>query len=347
MATQHSMYAAVEKKLNKWATENNEIQILITGKTGTGKSALIKSLTGVSAVEGHTLNPETTEVKDFSSTTVGGVKLKVWDSPGLQDGTDNERQYLAMIRKRCCDVDLIIYCIKMHDTRLLENCDDSKAMQKLYGPSCLGAEKWKNTIIVLTFANLVEKKAKYQPDQSPVGKQKFYKEEYELTVTAIKGILTADVKLAKEMIQSIPIIPAGYHTRLTLPDLQTSDASRCYWLSDLWLKSLNVTKLDAQPAMIKLNESRMAISEKEYQGRVGSTKESIARQLPLIFAEKGTEFGSRSYSVLSGEGTEEGRQSGLALGHKLSSLLLAKQAEKNKILTEEEYHSFCSVYAKY
>ena len=83
------------KKLAKWQDNSKSVKILITGKTGTGKSALINSITGLEvSKEGHSLEPETEKVK-YSLKEVGNVSLKVWDSPGLQDGKVGEDGTIA------------------------------------------------------------------------------------------------------------------------------------------------------------------------------------------------------------------------------------------------------------
>ena len=58
------MLPSVYKKLREWQEESNSINILITGKTGTGKSALINSIVGTEVTkEGGTLKPETDRIE--------------------------------------------------------------------------------------------------------------------------------------------------------------------------------------------------------------------------------------------------------------------------------------------
>ena len=325
------------KKLEHWQQKSTQVRILITGKTGTGKSSLINAVTGFNlAEEGHTLEPKTTQVTEYPNKLIGDIQLRVWDSPGLQDGTANEKAYLSDISQKCKDVDLIIYCIRMTQSRIIENGPDSIAMQKLSQQACLGPNMWHNTIIVLTFANVVAKKGKYQKDTSRQGMQEFFQAEFKASVYAVKNRLIHDVGLSASLVDSIPIVVAGYRTIPQLPDLTTSDGEIFYWLSELWLKALSVTKLDAQPAMIKLNENRMAINQQEYAGSaLLDTRKALVDQMPLIFAEKGAEIGRQIFRFrVAGV---VGSYTGAAFGEYMSWSLLANQGVKNKILTEHEF----------
>ena len=318
--TKAIMFPTIYKKLRKWQDESNSINILVTG---TGKSALINSIIGKDiAEEGDTLKPQTTEI-EHTIENVGNVKVQVWDSPGLQDGTKAEGKYIKLIKESCSEYDLIVYVIRMSQARILKDGPDCRAMQILSTPEVFGPNMWHNTIIVLTFANISEAMAHFQIDASkpsPIEAkvQEQLKATYDSAVSAIQSILIESVCLSKKLANSIPIAPAGYKKDSpTLPkcDCKIMDGKRFYWLSNLWLAALRVTKLDAQPAMIKLNEHRLAESREEYEGRYYSTKADIADQMPLIFGAKGAEIGKKLYHRLFGAGTTLGTAAGIGLGH--------------------------------
>ena len=96
------------------------LHILVIGKSGTGKSALVNNMIGKKvAKEGDPPHAETTEVTEY-------VRLgnHIYDSPGLQDGADIDEG----LKDKYKDVDLILYCIKMND-RI--HADDEDAIKKL------------------------------------------------------------------------------------------------------------------------------------------------------------------------------------------------------------------------
>ncbi len=339
------MFPVIYKKLRKWQEESKSVNILVTGKTGTGKSALVNSIVGFQITkEGDTLKPQTKQI-EHTFKEVGDVKLQVWDSPGLQDGTKKQEDLVREISAKCSEFDLIVYTMRMSQKKILKSDADCKAMQILSQPEALGKNMWHNVIIVLTFANIVESMAKYKVDSSDptpfdVKIRKIFRDDFLSSVTAIRKVLIESVELPKNLAESIPIVLAGYSTdSATLPDCSDniSEGKRYHWLSVLWLEALAVTKLDAQPAMIKMNENRMAESQEEYDGRLNPTKATLAKQMPIIFGAKGAEVGKRMFSILTGAGTTIGTITGYGLGYFLSFATMANQGHKNKIITDEEY----------
>ena len=135
-----------------------KFSLLITGKTGVGKSSLVNALFGteVRAREGNKKFADTVEVIVYTETKEG-VNIRVWDSPGLEDGTGNDETYLADIGSEITEeLDLVIFCLKMDETRL--NSGDRGALKRL--TERFGKNIWKNALIALTFANKVEHPAR-------------------------------------------------------------------------------------------------------------------------------------------------------------------------------------------
>ena len=133
--------------------DSKDIRIIIIGKTGTGKSALINGIIDLEkkiAKEGADVERITDAVQLYRcSDVIPGVNVTVIDTPGLQDIRQQEQSYIQEMKSKCQEVTLILYCMKMTDRRLTN--DDIVAMQKLH--QAFGPKFWERVVFVLTFAN--------------------------------------------------------------------------------------------------------------------------------------------------------------------------------------------------
>ena len=145
------------------------LDILVCGQTGVGKSALVNSLVG------HYLCPAGDPGKRcangaFKSETrtmtkvkgnINGTIVTIWDSPGLQDDTVDEEQYLQDMYDKCRDVNLVLYCVEMTTVRWTDQ--DKRAVTLLTGK--FGKDFWKKCVLVLTKANMVHVPRENRPDK--------------------------------------------------------------------------------------------------------------------------------------------------------------------------------------
>ena len=231
-------------------TASNSVQVLVTGKTGAGKSSLINGIIGDDiAKEGQLLDRSTTAVRSYSH-KYQDVDITIWDSPGLQDGLDKEAEFLKDMREKCANVDLVLYCTRMDDIRLHD--DDKRAIEKITKE--LGKGLWENAVFVLTFANRVEPPLKraYQAEEREDPKQFFIKRMAWWMETFRKAMKNAGVD--HKVVENIPFVPAGYDAVKSLPDLND-------WLSPLWYASILAMKENGQPALLKANLHRIKLPD--------------------------------------------------------------------------------------
>ena len=238
--------AAVPKMLQKWLTGSNSVSILVTGRTGTGKSSLINGVVGSDMVKERDNLDRETLIKHSFYSKYNRVEITVWDSPGLQDGLDKAEEYIRVMQQEgCANSDLVLYCAKMNDSRLRR--EDRDAIRKL--TIGLGKQIWNNAVFVMIFANEVrarrERGQKLTPDEEHKWNSTFFKrqmEEWKAKLAATVVEAGVDDKTAA----SIPIVPAGYDKEQALPD-------RDNWLSPLWYVSILRMNEYSQPAFLKAN----------------------------------------------------------------------------------------------
>ena len=267
---------AVKHHFQDWCRQNyrKDFSVLITGKTGVGKSSLVNALVGRSvAKEGHKLDPLTVDVTAYCA-VIEGTEVRVWDSPGLQDGTDNEQLYLADIAGKITgELDLVIYCLKMDDTRFYS--EDKKTIQIL--TQAFGKELWKNAVIALTFANKVE-------DPSGGDKEAFFLEKLEIWREAINSFFRDKLEIDSELLQSLPIVPTGYYRqRASLPNCEN-------WLSSFWLACYDVARGSAAFNLYRINRARIRFPGCESLASLtGETESQISPSTEIPAIELGKE----------------------------------------------------------
>uniref|UniRef100_A0A1X7UL06 AIG1-type G domain-containing protein n=1 Tax=Amphimedon queenslandica TaxID=400682 RepID=A0A1X7UL06_AMPQE len=215
-----------EEKISK------DINILVIGRTGQGKSALINSLIEL----GKKIVPEGSKSARCTikpqpyiyPNIIPGVNVTIIDSPGLQDTQNKEHKYIQEMKNECSEISLVLYCMKMTDHRFTN--DDAVAIKKLH--QVFGRKFWERVVFVLTFANretldMWDERDKDDENEEPDESNKKAWEELR------KERLTGRVQLRKEKINTIvndllqlhdsevhqgaiqkikfEVLPAGYH----------------------------------------------------------------------------------------------------------------------------------------
>jgi len=160
----------------------------------------VNSLVGKQvAEEGGKKSPCTYEVTSYS-VAIERVDIRVWDSPGLQDDIGKDEEYLAEIERKVTEeLDLVIFCVNMDDTRLNRDKETFKILAKQFGK-----DLWKNAVMALTFANKVE-------DQDGGDRKAYFMQELANWREAIHSFLNDTLKLDPKLVQSLPLVPTGYY----------------------------------------------------------------------------------------------------------------------------------------
>ena len=248
-------------------SNQHELRMLVTGKTGQGKSTLINGIIGKQiAMEGAGTTRSTENVMKHTC-NIYDVPVTVFDSPGLQDRSVNEKEYIDSLTKQCKDLSLVLYCTKMINHRITD--DDENAMKKL--TKAFGEQFWNYAVLVLTFANMEscdreDSRDKHveEPDlDDEEGWELLEKQRFEHRLktweTELKTFLTCEVGVSQKIVEKIPVIPTGDYKRtrrnrnpMRLPD-------RDSWFNSFWeacCLRVKETKL-----FLQINQDRMIIAE--------------------------------------------------------------------------------------
>ena len=280
-----------------------EANVAVAGVTGSGKSTIINALCGavpretlklderrekvlessLPANEGDSLCPETQGVTGYVAQTAGysgkSYSIKVWDSPGVEDGSGEGEEYMRRLKTECGeDIDMLLYCVDMSINRCVEG-DLVRGMTTV--TQALGVDAWTHAMVVLTFANILEENIDELSIEQNSGEDKRHIFLSRLNYWQ-KNVRLALIEagIAEEIVQRIPIEPAGHYSNPYLPD-------RIHWLGYLWLLFLTYAQTEAKLAILITNQHRIKnaslLSPTDLHQLVGSPS---PHKTPIVISKK-------------------------------------------------------------
>lgn len=205
-----------------WLLTKSSIELMFIGGSVSGKTTLANSMFyGKENVkENHVLEPETS-ITDRKVKTAENISCQIWDiskASQIKEKYDEDKTGLIML------------CIRISDSEeaILE------ALRSIAPPL-----SWKKVVIVLTYANLMEK------DQYDMAIETKKRQLYELMVR--------NSELSEGQAKCVEIIPAGYHRRLKIE----GDEDCPYWIIKFWFKVISAAEAVYQPTLIELLQGRI------------------------------------------------------------------------------------------
>ncbi|PFX12910.1 GTP-binding protein A [Stylophora pistillata] len=210
-----------------------DFNILVMGTFGSGKSTLVNSLLcKIVAEEGDTLKEygDASEARPYTD-VINGITVRIWDSPGLEDGTERDDLYLQDLVKKVSaeEIHLLVYCLKMTDSRF--SAADKRTMKKL--TKTFGQGPWKHTVIALTFANHIQ-------GSDVAEKTVNFDKKLQHWKVMIPKFFSDEINRTRETNQFPPIMPTGFRKKQSnLPQQLVK------WRSEFWLSCFEVAGYEA------------------------------------------------------------------------------------------------------
>ena len=187
--------------------------ILVTGVTGHGKSSLVAGISGETYTQGDRIEHSNTDKVTPISCTIGeGTTVTFWDTPGLLSGSRNRKEIFKQMAEKCPHPDFVLHCIKCTDTRLVSSNANPVIQAMRILTKFFKKSFWRHAVIVLTFADCLEKQHPHWGVITDKEKQEAFKEELEEWKKFVMDGLCKNASVPHSVVDTVSVIPVGCPT---------------------------------------------------------------------------------------------------------------------------------------
>ena len=190
------------------------LRIVVTGKTGVGKSSFIQALFLEEGQKfekpAHTTKVHTRSMPIYSPSGQP-VSVELTDTPGMEaligvGRRANRREYVKQVSPAFKNADILLFCVRMDDEVRAEEVEMIRFMLQEFG-----ALMWTKVIFVLTFANRVTTDC---PEEE---KEREFTERF-ATIQQALQVAMQQAGIAEDVAQATPVCVVGHPERKQLPN---------------------------------------------------------------------------------------------------------------------------------